>query len=245
MVVHRLNMIASETLQRLAHERELTCAAVLFDLDGVLVGSAAQIERHWQAWAKRRYLSFTALEPLIHGRRSADTLRLVAPELDAEHEGWLVNNAQTRDSRDVHALPGVRRLLKRLPTDHWGIVTSASRALAQARLRAARLPQPKTLVSGDDVAAGKPHPAGYLEAAHRLGVDAGACVAFEDAPAGIMAAKAAGMTAVAIATTQPTHDLAGADHLVADLRGIFVAKTEPMLRLRIWDATAPPGGRAA
>jgi HAD superfamily hydrolase (TIGR01509 family) len=221
-------MIASEALRRLAHERELRCAAVVFNLDGILI-ARAQSEQHWRVSVMRRCWP-----------RGVDTFGPLAPV--AEREDGLVNDAQAYDSCGAHALPGARGFLKRLPKDRWGIVTAAPRALAQSRLRAARLPEPQTLVSGEDVDAGMPWSVGYLDAAQRLGVDADACVAFADAPARIMAAKAAGMTVVAVTTSA---GLAGADYLVVDLRGIVIAETEPLLRLRIWDANAPSDGCAA
>jgi len=64
---------------------------------------------------------------------------------------------------------------------------------------------------------GKPDPQGYLAAAGRLGVPPAACVVFEDAPAGVAAAKAAGMHCLAVATTHPPEDLAAADQVVPDL----------------------------
>ena len=76
--------------------------------------------------------------------------------------------------------------------DRWAIVTSAPRALALRRIAAAGLPVPPVLVTADDVLHGKPAPDGFLLAAARLGQRAQDCLVFEDAPAGIAAAEAAG-----------------------------------------------------
>lgn len=222
-------MIASETRRRLAHERELTCVAVFFN-DSTLVATAKSEWRR-RAWALRRRSDF-AVRALSYVRRGVDAIPLVAP-LDAEHEDG-------PDCCGVHAVPGARGLLRRLPQDRWGIVTSAP-ALAQSGLRAARLPQARTLVSYGEVGA----LAGYLDAAQRLGVDPSACVAFANTPAGVIAAKAAGMTVIAVATAHPPDGLAGADYLVGDLRGIVIVDTEPMVHLRIWDTNAPSDGHAA
>jgi sugar-phosphatase len=78
------------------------------------------------------------------------------------------------------------------------IVTSAPRALAEARLEAAGVPVPGPLIGGGDVAAGKPAPDGYILAARRLAVQASTCLAFEDAEAGLAAATAAGARAVVV-----------------------------------------------
>jgi mannitol-1-/sugar-/sorbitol-6-phosphatase len=73
----------------------------------------------------------------------------------------------------------------------WAVVTSADTRLAQARLGAAGIVAP-VLVTTDDIAAGKPDPAGYLRAAELLGVPASRCLVVEDAAVGITAGRAAG-----------------------------------------------------
>jgi sugar-phosphatase len=69
------------------------------------------------------------------------------------------------------------------------------------RLTAAGLPIPGVLVCGEDTAAGKPAPDGYLAAARALGAEPGDCLVVEDVPAGIAAGRAAGMLVVGITTT--------------------------------------------
>ena len=103
------------------------------------------------------------------------------------------------------------------------MVTSATRRLAQARLDAVGV-LPKTLISADDITRGKPDPEPYLLAARTLGVDPADCVVFEDAPAGLQAGRAAGMTTVALATTHAAHDLT-ADLVVEDLSALSVRVT--------------------
>jgi len=71
-------------------------------------------------------------------------------------------------------------------------VTSAPRALAEVRLRTVNLPIPKVMITAEDVQRGKPDPQGFLLAAQRLGVRIDECLVFEDSPAGVAAAKAAG-----------------------------------------------------
>ena len=84
------------------------------------------------------------------------------------------------------------------------------RAAGARPARAAGLPVPAALVTGDEVARGKPAPDPYLLAAERLGVDPAACLVFEDAPAGIASARAAGMTVWAVSTTHAAAALGGA-----------------------------------
>ena len=72
-------------------------------------------------------------------------------------------------------------------------------------------------MSADDVRRGKPDPEGYRRAAALLGLEPARCVAVEDAPAGIAAARAAGARTVGVATTHPADELAEADLVVASL----------------------------
>jgi len=65
---------------------ELSCAALLFDLDGVLVDSLPVIQRHWRRWAGQHSISFERVIAVGHGRRSVEIIRIVAPPLDAEEE---------------------------------------------------------------------------------------------------------------------------------------------------------------
>jgi mannitol-1-/sugar-/sorbitol-6-phosphatase len=112
---------------------------------------------------------------------------------------------------------GAAEVVARLPAGSWGIVTSGHRELAERRLRAVGLPIPAAMVCGDEVERGKPDPEPFLAGARLLGVAPETCVAFEDAPAGILAASAAGMPVVGITTTHSAAALAGASVVIDDL----------------------------
>ena len=101
-----------------------------------------------------------------------------------------------------------------------------SRALATARLQHAGLPTPSLLVCAEDVMSGKPEPECYLKAAELLGVRPGDCVVIEDAPAGIRAARSAGMRVVAVASTHPPEELREADAVVGSLQEIRPSEAE-------------------
>ena len=103
------------------------------------------------------------------------------------------------------------------------VVTSGHRTLAEGRLRAVGLPVPEVMVCGDEVANGKPDPEGYLTAAKLLAAAPTSCVVVEDAPAGVQAARAAGMRVIGITTTHPASALAGASLVIDDLRGFASA----------------------
>ena len=194
--------------------------AVLSDLDGVLVDSAAVIEQAWRGFADRHGLDPDEVVAAGHGRRSIDLIRLVAPHLDAEIEAANVEREEIAQTTGLRPLPGARELVDAVPAERFAIVTSGSRALALARLRAAGLPVPAVLVTAEEVDDGKPHPAGYLRAAELLGVDPAHSVVLEDAPAGVEAGRAAGMTVIAVLTTNDASALTKAHSRVRDLRAL-------------------------
>jgi sugar-phosphatase len=102
----------------------------------------------------------------------------------------------------------------------WGVVTSAPRELALAKIAKVGLPEPKLLICAEDVENGKPHPEPYLAGARQLGFDPDRLVAIEDAPAGIASARSAGMTVIALRTTHPDGALTEADLVVHDLHDL-------------------------
>lgn len=173
-------------------------ALILFDLDGVLVDSLPVIERILRAWAAEHDLDADKAVALSHGRRDIDLIRLIAPHLDAEAEAARVVEREEHDTTGVRAMPGAADLLATLPAGSWAVVTSGTRAVATARIAAAGLPMPRLLLAAEDVAEGKPSPAGYLRAAALLGQDPERCLVVEDAEAGALAARAAGMECLGV-----------------------------------------------
>jgi sugar-phosphatase len=207
-------------------------AAVLFDCDGVLVDSAASVERAWRRWATERGLDDDAVVAIAHGRRTEDTLRDLGFADDLASEVERIEGAEVADAASVSAFPEAAALLPALPPEAWAVVTSGTPALATSRLAAAGLPLPSVLVTADDVAAGKPDPEGYLEAARRLGRPPAECLVIEDAPAGVQAALAAGMRVVALPTTHPAEELVAAT-LVASWEDVVVRVTDGRIVLAL------------
>jgi sugar-phosphatase len=205
--------------------RRFECSAIIFDLDGVLVDSAAFVEQEWRRWARSRGLRAEPFLRVCHGRRAVETIRLAAPHLDAEAEVAAFLPSGEPTAEPIRPLAGAARLLDLLPADAWGVATSGTRAAAGVRLRRAGLPVPRVLVCAEDVARGKPGPDAFLLAAARLQVPPEDCLVLEDAPAGIHAARAAGMAVVGITTTHHAGELP-ADALAETLSNVHLGRME-------------------
>lgn len=200
-----------------------TCTAVIFDLDGVLVDSNAISERHWQRWAREHGIAYETIAASHHGRPTVEIIRDVAPHLDAEAEAQRKEGREATDTDGLVAFDGAAALIDGVPRGQWTIATSGRRRTATTRLAHTGLPQPDTLVTADDVTQGKPAPDPYRLAAERLGVDPPQCIVFEDAPAGVEAARRAGARVIAVATTNPPEALAAADAVVDRLADVTIA----------------------
>jgi sugar-phosphatase len=200
----------------------IQCDAVLFDMDGVLVDSTPAVARVWTSWALEHGLVPDEVVRKAHGRPSLATIIELLPHGDHDAEDREVERREIEDIADVVALPGALRLLQSIPQDRWAVVTSATRALAEVRLRAAGLPTPKQLVTASDLQRGKPFPDPYLKGAEILGIAAANCVVAEDAASGVRSGKAAGARVVALLTTSTAAELldAGADWIAEDLSAL-------------------------
>lgn len=196
----------------------VTADAVLFDLDGVLVDSTAAVEDHWRDFAARHDLPVDELLVGLHGRRMIEIMAGAAPHLSPaalRDEADRMERIEAEGARaGTRAQPGSLALVAALAGRPWAIATSGTRPVALARIEAVGLPDPPVLVTGEDVAHGKPDPAPYLLAARRLGVDPVRCVVVEDAPSGVRAARVAGCTVIAVTTSHAPDELAEADHRV-------------------------------
>ena len=214
---------------------ELHCDALLFDLDGVLIDSTPAVSRVWRRWAIEHGFNPEEVTARAHGRPSLATIREYLPNSDHEAENREVERREIEDLEGVVPLPGALELLCSLPQDRWTIVTSCTRKLAEARIRAAGLLLPKTLITASDITHGKPHPEPYLKAAAILGFPAASCVIFEDVPAGIRSGKAAGGKVIAFTTTIRESALraAGADWVLTSCAGIYLACVNSKLSLTL------------
>ena len=196
----------------------MTFAAVLSDLDGVLVDSGDAVERVWREWALERGLDPDDVGRASHGVPGRQVIERVAPELDAVAEASRVDRLHAATGGS--ALPGAAELLATVAP--LAVVTSCSPPLAAARFAAAGLTPPPVLITSDRTPRGKPYPDPYLAAAAALGVEPSKCLVIEDAPAGVAAARAAGMAVWAVTTTHAASELL-ADRVAADVRALLPA----------------------
>lgn len=205
-------------------------AALIFDLDGVVVDSNRLHVDSWKEVARRA--GFECRDPEHIGKCGLRTVAVIRdllrwPVSDDEavrlglqkeeiYRSWI------RES-GIPAIPGVVAFLDaaralRIPC---AVGSSAPRPNVDVCLHTLALADRfAATVSGDDVRRGKPAPDVFLAAAAGLGVDPNRCVVFEDAPAGIDAAHAAGMKAVALLTSHDRSELLSADAIVDDFRSL-------------------------
>ena len=201
-------------LMKLKAGTEIRARALLFDMDGTLVDSTAAVERAWKRVAAKWSADFEKLRRHMHGRRAIDIMRDILPPEASDQlkaEVAAIDIVELTETDGIVAVAGASALLAALPPDAWALVTSARPALAAARMQAADLPLPGTMITSATVARGKPHPECFLRAAEHLGVAPKDALVLEDAPAGLAAGRAAGCQVVALATTMECERLADVD----------------------------------
>jgi beta-phosphoglucomutase len=201
---------------------------VLWDLDGTLVDSAGH---HWVAWRDTLAAEGRSVQPddfaNAFGKRNDEILReLFGAGLSTE---WIerVSNAKERAyrqrlrERGLEPLPGALAWLGRLHEAGWkqALASSAPRPNIDAVFEAIGLERYlDAVVSADEVGRGKPDPALFLEAARQLALPPERCVVVEDAPAGLEAARRAGMPAIGVLSSH--HAVLEADLVVPSLEAL-------------------------
>ena len=199
--------------------------AAVFDLDGTLVDSETRSHESWRhVFRSRGIVPDDSLIRAFVGRRGVDVHDLLRERVPGHDPAELMAATSAHfhgpDQPPLGPLAGAVELVGLISAAGvpLALVTSAGRRYAEENLtELGILPLFSVVVTAEDVTVGKPDPQGYLAAARGLGVPPAECVVFEDAPAGVAAAKAAGMYCVAVATTHPQAELAAADQVVPDL----------------------------
>ncbi len=201
--------------------------AILFDLDGLMVDSEPHSLGSWQAVLARRGVTLDQLTiDRILGLRIDETARTLieihhlpdsVDELSRDKTEYQIEHLDG----NVKPLPGLFELLDEI--DRRGlakaVASSGQRSYVEAVLQNTQLiDRFSVIITGDDVSRGKPAPDVFLAAARALQVKPQSCLVLEDAPAGVQAAKAAGMFCIAIPNEHSRAlDLSQADQIMASL----------------------------
>jgi beta-phosphoglucomutase len=203
---------------------------VLWDMDGTLVDTAELHYEAWRATCRKRSRDLTLAEffatfgrrndeviPLLFGEAAQDAVAAIGFEKEELYRAAVVEHG-------VELLRGAPEALARFAAAGraQAIASSAPRANIEQILTQTRAGSYfGAMIGGEDVRRGKPDPEVFLTAAAALGLAAVDCLVLEDAPAGVQAAKAAGMRCIAVTFrshhTAPDLLAAGADRVIADL----------------------------
>ena len=207
-----------------------TIQAIVWDLDGVIIDSAEEHLKAWHRLAREEGIPFTdeqfwatfgwrndAIIPLLFGPVSAEHAHTLADRKEAYFREFV--------RETVAPLPGAIELLSGLHDAGYKQGLGTSTPIANVDLIRDALGLQRFLsafVSGETVPHGKPAPDIFLKVASELGVDPKHCLVIEDAVAGIEAAKAGGMYAIAVVGERDLPGLRRADLQVKDLTQVTV-----------------------
>lgn len=204
---------------------------VIFDMDGVLILSEEAHFRSWREAGRRRGVEITHADFLsCFGRINPDCVRILfGPDIPPDEsraiadEKELAYRAIVADNLPL--APGVVDLARTLASRGARLAIGSSAPPENIDLILARsglAPFISATANGAEVLRGKPAPDVFLLAAQRLAIPPARCAVIEDAPSGVRAAVAAGMRAIAVATTHPAADLeaAGAHHIFPALADV-------------------------
>ncbi len=207
---------------------------ILFDMDGVLISSIGSVNRCWSRWAEHYGLPNASTIRIEHGTRAVDLIAKLIPGLDVAEGLRLIEYMEIEDVADLQVLPGARALLESLPPERWAIVTSATYRLLLGRLKAAELPVPERIISGDMVERGKPDPEPYRRGAELIRSMPAECIVVEDAPSGVGAGLAAGCRVLGVLGSHNEEELraAGATWIVQSLEDVSAEVAPNGLTLR-------------
>ena len=213
--------------------------AALWDVDGVILDSAAQHLESWRLMAREFGYPYADTDFWsTFGMRNADIIPQVFGVTDSERARAMADRKEEiyRElvAREAQALPGARELLAALHTVGYRQALGSSAPEENLRVIVAALELGAYLdamVSGETVPRGKPAPDIFLQAAAKLGVEPAHCLVIEDAPAGVQAAHAGGMVCLAVRRAgQPdAPGIAAAERVVDTLRDVDVALVDTLL----------------
>jgi HAD superfamily hydrolase (TIGR01509 family) len=207
------------------HDRSLAEGlALIFDLDGVIVDSMPVHTAAWIQYLDGLGLPSGEIERTMHGRRNDEIVTaVIGAHLSAEqvYAHGAAKEALFREMIGAELVnrlvPGVAEFLHAYRGAPLGLASNAEPANIDFVLNAAELRGAfQIVVDGMQVERPKPFPDVYTKAAGALGIKTPNCVVFEDSPAGVAAARAAGTRVVGVETHAPLDDV---DFRIPDFRG--------------------------
>lgn len=212
--------------------------AVIWDMDGVIADTAPYHLKAWQEVFQKRGVNFTEEDFRRSFGQRNDTIinnTLGRDASPAEIEAISVakeKNFRQRIRHNIKPLPGVIKLIDSLKEHGFRMALASSAPVENIQLLTIGLGINnyfQSVISDDDVTEGKPDPQVFLLAAQELGVDPENCIVIEDAVAGVIAAKRAGMCCLAITNTHPRDSLTEADLVVDTLEAVSANDLEGLL----------------
>jgi HAD superfamily hydrolase (TIGR01509 family) len=239
-------------------EAAVAIRAVIFDMDGVIVDSEPYSMQALIEVLREHGIDPTAEDlQRSYGRTIREDFARyfheygVTADLDAAIARKHARYCQLA-AEQLQPFPGVMALVARLRRHGYrlGLASSGSQPKVAFGMQALSINGIfEAIITGDDVMQSKPHPEIYLLAARRLGAEPAACVAIEDAPAWVQAAKAAGMRCIAVTNSVARAQLLGADLIVdsltADLSSLLPRSISRKMPSNPPDGAALPGDRSA
>ena len=209
----------------------------LFDLDGVIVDTAKYHFLAWKQLADELEINFTLEDnELLKGvsrMRSLDIILELGNKSISEEEKlalatrkneWYVAYISKMEADEI--LPGAMEFIKSAKSNNIKIALGSASKNAQTILdRLGISPYFDAIVSGNEVSKAKPDPEVFLKGAELLCLNANECIVFEDAQAGVEAARNAGMKCVGIGS----EDILGEADLI--IAGLYALSLETVLKL--------------
>ncbi|MFA0963516.1 HAD family hydrolase [Roseivirga sp. BDSF3-8] len=205
---------------------------VIFDMDGVIVDNHLYHRKSWRTFAEKhgKTISDQEYNEKMNGRTVAEVVKVVFGEAVPAEKVKQYSDEKEALYRELYGphlepVPGIVAFLKLLrekgiPT---AVATSAPTDNVVFTLDGLDLRQYFDSILDDRaVTKGKPHPQIYEKSVAALGLSPEQCVVFEDALAGMEAARGAGTAVIALATTHPADELSHADEVISDFKGIGV-----------------------
>lgn len=175
-----------------------TYQKLLFDLDNTLVNTSEIIFLSMKMWCETHHINLQQTLKFGEGRRTEDTVKMVAPHLDAKAEAKKIEDTEVDLIKNIKPIRGASEFTNALPKTEWAVVTSSSFESVGPKLNAANISIPDVIVSADCVKKGKPAPEPYEKAMEMLGAQPDQCLVFEDADSGVESAIAAGCQVVVV-----------------------------------------------